>query len=104
MEILHFGDQHAGGFSEVLSLDSRAVESLNSGEKAKGESVSIAPHSLEQSLLAFGEALNDCDLELFVSAWRSADVFARLQFEKEEGEQRMREAFGISYLRTLLSC
>lgn len=104
MEILHFSDQQAVGFEEVLRLDNRELESINSGDKENADSESIAPHSLEQSLLAFGEALNDCDLDLFVSAWRSAGVFARLQFEKEEGEQRMREAFGVSYLRTLLSC
>ncbi|MBY0550481.1 MAG: hypothetical protein K2W95_24595 [Candidatus Obscuribacterales bacterium] len=105
MEILYFSDPIAGGFSELLQLDSSPVESIDSGERVNEDCAeSLAPQSLEQSLLAFADALDDCDLELFVNAWKRAGIIAKLQFEKEGGEQRMHEAFGVSYLRTLLAC
>lgn len=105
MEYLQFS------YHELPGQDDSVVAILHSAEsdhelernglpKASEPELSIIT---EVSLIEFAKALEEADLELFTDAWCRSDSAARLLFVGDNGDQRMREAFGISYLQVFLA-
>lgn len=105
MEYLQFWHQ------ELLDQDDAVGAILNSSEsqhelkrdglsKVSEVELNVLP---EVSLIEFEKALEESDLEMFTDAWCRSNRAARRLFAGINGDQRMREAFGISYLQVFLA-